>query len=121
MTDKTEEKKEWVDQSHEFIVTCECGDSTDHVVHIAQWDYDSEYSDANLGQCLISTRLDPRAFWYKRVWIALKYIFNKGAYQYMDTTVDVQVLKDVVNQLQDTRTEEQKEQARLDKRKITVV
>lgn len=119
----TEVKKEaeWVDRSQEFIVTCECGDSTDHVVHIAQWDFGTDYSDANLGQCLISTRLDPRAYWYKRVWIALKYIFNVGAYQYMDTTVDVQVLKDVVNQLQDTRTDEQKEKARLDKRKIKVV
>ena len=119
--EKEAQSVEKEDESHQFIITCECGDTTDHVIHIAQWDMGSDWSDADAGHCLVTTRLDPYASWYKRVWLAVKYIFNVGSYQYVETTIDVQTLKDVVNQLKDTRTDEQKANAKACKIKKTIV
>lgn len=96
----------------EFILRCECGDRTDHVVMIGQYDLGEKYGDDSLGQCLISLTLDTRKFWYQRLWAGVKYIFGKRDYMYMDATIDVDKLREVVAQLEDTRTPEQKEAAR---------
>lgn len=92
----------------EYILRCECGDRTDHVVLIGQYDLGERFGDDNIGQCLISLTLDTRKFWYQRVWAGLKYIFGKRDYMYMDTTVDVDKLREIVAQLEDKRTPEQK-------------
>lgn len=103
-------------QNEEYIIRCECGDKTDHVIHIAQYDIGEDCGDDSMGQCVVSLRLDPRAFWYKRVWLAFKYIFGIGNhYQYVDTYIDVQSLKEVAESLKDTRSDERKEQANADK------
>lgn len=96
----------------EYIIRCECGDRTDHVVLIGQYDIGSEHGDDRLGQCLISLTLDVRKYWYQRVWAGLKYIFGRQNYMYMDTTVDVDKLREVVAQLQDYRTDNEKAHAR---------
>lgn len=105
----------------EFIVRCNCGDVNDHCIHIAQYDLTTEYGDDKLGQCVISTRLDPCKNWYKRVWTAMKYIFGVGHYQYIDTVVDVDILKEVVLQLEDERSDAEKESARPDHSHVKVV
>lgn len=110
-----------MEDSKEFIIRCNCGDKSDHVVHIAQYDLTSDFSDAKMGTCLISTRLDPYRPWYKRLWVGIKYICGYNQYQYIDTHVDVQILKDVVAQLGDTRTLEEKDEASTGRSKIEVL
>lgn len=97
--------------SREYIVCCTCGDKSDHVIHFAQYDLTDDFSDANMGVCVISTRLDPYRPWYKRLWVGIKYICGYDQYQYIDTHVDVQVLKEVLSKMEDNRTEEQIEKA----------
>lgn len=101
--------------SKEFIVRCSCGDNTEHCVHISQFDLTQEHGDDKLGQCLVSMRLNPFLKWYKRVWVALKYIFGVNDFQYKEAMIDVDILKEVVLQLEDTRPDEVKKEER-DKR-----
>ncbi|UTS53439.1 hypothetical protein UES1_064 [Escherichia phage UE-S1] len=100
------------EDSKEYILRCSCGDKMEHCVHIAQFDLTEEYGDDKLGQCLISMRLNPFLKWYKRVWVAVKYIFGVNDYQYVEATIDVDILKDVVIQLEDTRSDEVKKEER---------
>ena len=101
--------------SKEFIVRCSCGDNTEHCDHISQFDLTQEHGDDKLGQCLVSMRLNPFLKWYKRVWVALKYIFSVNDFQYKEAMIDVDILKEVVLQLEDTRSDEVKKEER-DKR-----
>ncbi|AFA44455.1 hypothetical protein [Klebsiella phage phiKp_21] len=107
--------------SLEFILRCDCGEKSDHVIHIAQYDLDEEYGDNKLGTCLISARLEPCKTWYERVWIGIKYIFGYNSYQYMDTMVDVDILREVVQQLKDERSEEDKKASREKRSEVKVL
>lgn len=100
------------EKDKEVIVRCTCGDRTDHVIMIGQYDMGEEHGDDKLGQCLVSLTLDVRLGWFDRVKAALKYVFGRQNYMYMDTMVDVDILKEVVLELKDTRTEEEKDKAR---------
>lgn len=100
------------EKDKEVIVRCSCGDRTDHVIMIGQYDIGEENGDDKLGVCQVSLTLDVRLRWYERVVAGLKYMFGKQNYMYMDTMVDVDILKEVVLELKDTRTDEEKEQAR---------
>lgn len=97
-------------ENKEIIIRCHCGDIREHSIHIAQYNSGDQYDDKHLGMCIINTCMEIRQVWYKRVWTGIKYIFGYTDHMhYMDTMVDVEVLKDVVNRLEDTRTPEQKE------------
>ncbi len=101
--------------SKEFMLRCTCGDKNEHCVHIAQFDLTEEHGDDKLGQCTVSMRLNPFLKWYKRVWVAVKYVFGRNDFHYVEAEIDVDILKEVVLQLDDTRTDEEKKDAR-DKR-----
>lgn len=109
------------EDSKEFIVRCSCGDKSDHVIHIAQYDLGEEHGDDRLGTCIISARLDPRKRWYERVWVGIKYMFGVNQYQYMDSMIDVDILKEVVLQLDDKRTDEDKQLARESRSEVKVL
>ncbi|SOK58644.1 hypothetical protein [Yersinia phage fHe-Yen9-04] len=96
-------------KNKEFIIRCDCRDHREHSIHIGQYNSGDQYDDANLGQCLINMSLEIRLPWYKRVLVGLKYMFGYTNHlHYIDTIVDVEVLKNVVQKLDDNRTDEQK-------------
>lgn len=107
--------------SLEFILRCDCGDKTDHVIHISQYDFNEIYGDDKLGTCVISTRLDPYKPWYERIWVGLKYMLGFNQYQYIDTMVDVDILREVVAQLKDNRTDDDKQLARKNRSEVKVI
>ena len=108
-------------ESKEWIVRCHCHDKSDHVIHIAQYDLTDEHGDDKMGQCVITTRLDPRAGLFKRAWIALKYMFGVGCYQYVETIIDVDILKEVVLQLEEKRTDDEKKDDRSCRTEVKVL
>lgn len=98
-------------KSKSFILRCHCSDAREHSIHISQYNTGSEADDSEIGLCTINLSMEIRNPWYKRVWIGLKYMFGYTDHMhYMDTMVDVEVLKDVVSKLEDNRTEAQKEE-----------
>lgn len=108
--------------SIEYILRCDCGDTVDHCIYIAQHDLsDDTFSDSSTGQCTISTRLNPFLPWYKRIWRAVLYVFGTSEYQYVETMIDVDILKQVVLELKDTRTEEEKHAAREKRSEVKVL
>jgi hypothetical protein len=59
---------------------CDCTDS-DHVISV-ETDHDADWEE-----CVISTQLAPLHPWYKRIWVALKYIVNPhGDYSHWHDT-----------------------------------
>lgn len=100
-------------ESKAFIVRCHCGDAREHSIHIHQWNTGDASDDSEIGMCSINLSMDIRIPWYKRVWVGLKYMFGYTDHMhYMDTMVDVDVLKDVVSSLDDNRTDSQKAEAK---------
>jgi len=98
-----------VKQSKGFIIRCECGDAREHAVHIHQWNTGDASDDSEIGHCSINLSMEIRNPWYKRAWIGLKYAFGYTDHMhYMDSIIDVAVLKDVVSRLEDNRTDAQK-------------
>lgn len=96
-------------KNKEFIIRCDCREMREHSIHVAQYNMGSEYDDANIGQCVINMSMESYLPWYKRVWVGFKYMFNSTDHlQFIDTVVDVEVLKELVQQLDDNRTDEQK-------------
>ena len=96
-----------------FILRCHCSDVREHSVHIHQWNTGDDTDDSEIGMCSINLSMEIRNPWYKRAWIGLKYAFGFTDHMhYMETMVDVQVLKDVVEKLDDNRTEGQKASAK---------
>jgi hypothetical protein len=96
-------------ESKEIIIRCHCGDVREHSIHIAQYNSGDTNDDKHLGICNINMCLEIRQKWYKRIWTGIKYMFGYTNHMhYMDTMVDVEVLKDAVSRLEDTRTDEQK-------------
>lgn len=99
-------------KSKSFILRCHCSDLREHSVHINQWNTGDLSDDSEVGLCSINLTMEIRNPWYKRVWIGLKYMFGYTDHMhYMDTMIDVEVLKEVVSKLEDNRTEEQKAEA----------
>lgn len=100
-------------ESKVIIVRCHCGDVREHSIHIGQYNTGDKHDDKHLGICNINLCMEIRQAWYKRVWTGIKYMFGYTDHMhYMETMVDVEVLKDAVNRLEDTRTPEQKESAK---------
>ncbi|AQW88892.1 putative structural protein [Erwinia phage pEa_SNUABM_50] len=100
-------------KNKEFILRCECHELREHSIHVAQYNTGDEYDDANIGQCLMNMSMEIRLPWYKRVWVGIKYMFGSTDHvHFMDTMVDVEVLKDLVQKLDDNRTDEQKAAAK---------
>ncbi|AMM43933.1 virion structural protein [Pectobacterium phage vB_PcaM_CBB] len=99
--------------SKSFIIRCHCSDAREHAIHICQYNTGDDTDDSEIGLCTINLSMEIRNPWYKRVWIGLKYMFGYTDHMhYMDTMVDVDVLKEVVSKLDDNRTEEQKAAAK---------
>lgn len=100
-------------KNKEFILRCDCHDMREHSIHIAQYNTGDFADDANLGVCVMNMSMEIRLPWYKRIIVGVKYMFGFTDYMnYMDTMVDVEVLKELVNKLDDNRTPEQKEAAK---------
>lgn len=93
-------------KEREITLHCLCGDKSEHVFHFAQYDLDKDYSDANMGQCTVSTRLNPYLSWYKRVYFGIRYMFGRTDFHYVESVVDVKTLKEVVQLLEDNRSTE---------------
>lgn len=103
-------------ESKGYILRCHCSDVREHAIHISQYNTGDDTDDSTLGICTINLSMEIRNPWYKRVWIGLKYMFGYTDHMhYMDTIVDVEVLKEVVSKLDDHRTEEQKITAKEDR------
>jgi hypothetical protein len=71
---------------------CDCC-SSDHVIQV--------WTDVELGEVMISTQLAPLLPWYKRVWVAVKYVSNPhGNYSHWhDTVLNISATCKLRNQL----------------------
>jgi hypothetical protein len=71
---------------------CDCA-TNDHVIQV--------WTDVELGEVMISTQLAPLLPWYKRVWVATKYVFNPhGNYSHWhDTVLNPNSTRKLVSQL----------------------
>lgn len=54
---------------------CICCD-VNHVTQFAWWRDETDDDDPYWDELSIETQLNPRHSWYKRIWLALKYIFG---------------------------------------------
>lgn len=100
-------------KSKSFIVRCHCSDVREHSIHINQWNTGDDSDDSEIGLCSINLTMEIRQRWYKRIWTGIKYMFGYTDHMhYMETMVDVEVLKEVVSKLDDNRTEGQKAEAK---------
>ena len=59
---------------------CDCSDS-DHTIQV--------WTDPEFDEVIISTQLAPLHPWYKRIWVAVKYVFNPhgGGYSHWHDTI----------------------------------
>ena len=74
---------------------CDCTDS-DHVIRV-ETDHDADWEE-----CVISTQLAPLHPWYKRIWVAVKYVFNPhgGNYSHWhDTILNLDSTRELRDQL----------------------
>jgi hypothetical protein len=73
---------------------CDCA-TNDHTIRV--------WTDAELGEVMVSTQLAPLLPWYKRVWVAVKYVFNshRNCSHWHDTVLNVSTTRKLRNQLND--------------------
>ena len=102
-----------VQTSKGFILRCHCSDAREHSIHVHQWNSGDKSDDSEIGMCSINLTMEIRQRWYKRIWTSIKYMFGYTDHMhYMETMVDVEVLKELVSKLEDNRTDGQKAEAK---------
>lgn len=83
------------------IIICKCS-STEHQIHFGWWDEDED------GDVYMSVLLNPEYKWWKRIVLAVKYIFGyKCKYGQFDEVIldkkDIPKLEKIIEYLKKTR------------------
>lgn len=90
-----------------FHILCECR-SPEHMITVSQYNDGDEHDDAHLGHCVIQTSMNHYLPWYRRIWVAMKYVFKAEYNNYTETIVDIEKLRIITSELYDLRPEDKR-------------
>jgi len=84
----------------EKFITCKCG-SPDHIVRLSMntWEKDGKICDLDVS---INIYLNPEASFFRRIWIAIKYIFGHQVFSFDEILLDGEKTETIIDFLKET-------------------